>query len=247
MDLQGRTVVITGASRGIGAGLARALHAGGARVALCARHPPTLYEGERVLISQFDITHEAPMDAFVGRIEERWGAIHLWINNAGMLEPIAPLRDVPLEEFRRNLEVNVVGVFLGTRAYVRHLRRVGHRGGVLINISSGAARKGYAGWSPYCASKAAVDLLSESVAIEEQSIGLRVHAVAPGVVDTDMQTMIRATPAERFPSVGRFIQMKEEDSFSTIPHVARELVALAFGDEHAADPVRTSFAPEKRT
>ncbi|HTM22760.1 MAG TPA: SDR family oxidoreductase, partial [Kofleriaceae bacterium] len=239
-DLSGRTVVITGASRGIGAGLARALHARGARVALCARHPPTLYEGDRVIIAQFDITDEKPMDDFVARIEQRWGAIDLWINNAGILEPMMMLRDIPLADFRRNLEVNVLGVFLGTRAYVRHLHRRDHRGGVLINISSGAARKGYAGWAAYCASKAAVDLLSESVALEEQEIGLRVHAVAPGVVDTDMQTLIRATSADRFPSVDRFVQMKEEDTFSTIPHVAQELVALAFGSAHTSDPVRTS-------
>jgi NAD(P)-dependent dehydrogenase (short-subunit alcohol dehydrogenase family) len=244
VDLQDRTIVITGASRGIGAGLARALHAQGARVALCARNPPTLYEGERVLIAQFDITDEKPMDDFVDRIEKRWGTIDLWINNAGVLEPIQPLRDIDLADFRRNLEINVLGVFLGTRAYVKHLHRRRAEGGVLINISSGAARKGYAGWSAYCAAKAAVDLLSESVALEEQSIGLRVHSVAPGVVDTDMQALIRSTSAEDFPSVARFIDMKQQNSFSTIPHVAASLVALAFGPDPTTD-VRTSFPPPR--
>ncbi len=247
MNLDGRTAVITGASRGIGAGLARQLHARGLRVALCARNPPVLYEGDRVLIARFDITDEQPMDEFVTRVEQRFGHVDLWINNAGVLEPIGPIRDLPLEEFRRNLDVNVLGVFLGTRAYVRHLRRAG-KPGVLINISSGAARRGYAGWGPYCASKAAVDLMSECVALEEQEIGLRVHSVAPGVVDTDMQTLIRSTPPELFPSVDRFVEMKEKDTFSTIPHVAAELLELAFGEGRGTpeDPVRTSFPPDPR-
>src|SRR5262245_47505469 len=108
-ELNGRTIVITGASRGIGAGLAGELHARGARLALCARHPPALPEGERVLAARFDITDEPPMDEFVARIEQRWGAVDLWINNAGILEPIIPLRDVAAADFRRHLEVNVVG------------------------------------------------------------------------------------------------------------------------------------------
>ncbi len=245
MDLHGKTIVITGASRGIGAGLAEELHARGANLALCARGAPALPDGDRVLGARFDITAEAPVDAFVARIEQRWGTIHLWVNNAGVLEPIQPLRDIELAAFQHNIDVNIVGVFLGTRAYVRHLRRRSHRGGVLVNISSGAARKGYAGWSPYCASKAAVDLLSESVALEEQSIGLRVHAVAPGVVDTDMQALIRSTSADDFPSVARFVEMKQQNSFSTIPHVAASLVALAFGPDPTTD-VRTSFPPPTR-
>jgi len=244
MDPTDRTAVITGASRGIGAGLARELHARGMRVALCARSPLPLEAGDRVLTSQLDVTDEAAVDDFTARVEERFGAIDLWVNNAGVLEPIGPLRDVAVGDFRHALEVNVVGVFLGSRAYVRHLRRVG-QGGVLVNISSGAARNGYAGWSAYCAGKAAVDLISECIALEEKAIGLRVHSVAPGVIDTAMQELIRATPADRFPSVHRFVEMKAKDTFSTIPHVARELLALAFDPAHASDPVRTSFPPGK--
>ena len=92
----------------------------------------------------------------------------------------------------------MLGVLFGTQAFVRHLRRRGGEG-VLVNVSSGAARKPYAGWSVYCAAKAAVDRMTECVALEEAAHGLRAYALAPGVIDTDMQALIRATPAARFP------------------------------------------------
>jgi NAD(P)-dependent dehydrogenase (short-subunit alcohol dehydrogenase family) len=243
MNLEGKTVVITGASRGIGAGLARDFHDRGINLALCARGESALPDGERVITSQLDVTDSDAVEAFTSRAEETFGRIDLWINNAGVLDPIAPLRDIDTQEYRRHIEINVVGVFNGTRAYVRHLRRVGEPG-VLLNLSSGAARNGYAGWSAYCASKAAVDLMTESVALEESGIGLRAHAVAPGVIDTKMQEQIRACSKERFPMVDKFLEMKATDSFSSIGHVAKEMLALAFDPARADEPVRTSLPAE---
>lgn len=244
MDVAGKTAVITGASRGIGAGLASAFHTAGMNLALCARGESAVPDGDRVISARFDVTDEAAMEAFCAQAEARFGHIDLWINNAGVLAPIGPLREIEVADFRRHLDINVTGVFLGTRAYVRHLHRVGG-GGVLVNISSGAARNGYAGWSAYCAGKAAVDLLTESVAIEEQAIGLRAHAVAPGVIDTAMQELIRGTSADKFPMVDKFHAMKENDTFSSPEHVAREMLALAFDPARAGDPVRTGLSPGK--
>ena len=106
---------------------------------------------------------------------------------------------------RLHLEVNVLGVLHGSQAFVRHLHQRGGEG-VLVNVSSGAAQKPYAGWSLYCAAKAAVERMTECIALEEAAQGLRAHALAPGVIDTDMQRLIRATPAERFPEVDRFVE-----------------------------------------
>ena len=159
------------------------------------------------------------------------------MNNAGVLEPIAPLREVEPGAARLHLEVNVLGVLHGSQAFVRHLRRRGGEG-VLVNVSSGAAQKAYAGWSVYCAAKAAVERMTECLALEEAAHGLRAHALAPGVIDTDMQALIRATPQERFPEVGRFVERKREARFNSPRFVAEEILAIAF--DPAARPTEVS-------
>src|SRR5690606_4735570 len=160
MELQGKTVVITGASRGIGAGLAEEFARRGARLGLCARRAPVLAESDTVVAEQLDVRDAAAVERFGARVEERLGAIDLWINNAGVLDPIGPLREADPADLARHIEINVLGVMYGSRWYCRHRRRVGG-GGVLINVSSGAGRRGYHGWGAYCAGKAAVDRLSE--------------------------------------------------------------------------------------
>jgi len=126
-----------------------------------------------------------------------------------------------------------MGVFHGTRAYARHVR--GRDGkGVLVNISSGAARAGYAGWSAYCAAKAAVDLMTECVALEEREAELNAYSVAPGVIDTAMQEAIRACSADVFPSVEKFHELKRDNAFSTPEDIARKLLALAFSPTRGA-------------
>ena len=227
MRLAGRTAVITGASRGLGAGLAQAFAERGLRLGLCARGAPVLADGPAVLAARLDVRDAAAVAAFASAVEARFGAIDLWVNNAGVLEPIAPLREVEPGAARLHLEVNVLGVLHGSQAFVRHLRRRGGEG-VLVNVSSGAAQKPYAGWSVYCAAKAAVERMTECLALEEAAQGLRAHAVAPGVIDTDMQALIRATPAERFPEVGRFLARKREGRFNSARFVAERILALAF-------------------
>ena len=227
MELTGKTVVITGASRGLGAGLARDFARRGMKLGLCARSAPVLPDGPQVVAAELDVTGPDAVERFAAAVAERLGPIDLWINNAGVLEPIAPLRDVAPAAARAHLEVNVLGVVLGTQAFVRHLRRRGGEG-VLVNLSSGAARSPYAGWSLYCAAKAAVDRLTECVALEEAAHGLRAYAVAPGVIDTDMQALIRAAPAERFPEAPRFVERKRAGHFNTPAFVAERLLELAF-------------------
>jgi NAD(P)-dependent dehydrogenase (short-subunit alcohol dehydrogenase family) len=243
-DLKGRTAVITGASRGIGAGLARFFAGVGMNLALCSRSDPQMPSSDTVLASSLDVRNEAGMQGFADEVVSRFGAIDLWINNAGVLSPIAPLRDVSLEDFREHIDINLTGVFLGSRCYVRHVRaREG--GGVLINISSGAAWGGYAGWSAYCAGKAGVALLTDCIALEEADAGLRAHAVAPGVVDTEMQALIRSTSVDDFPSLDRFLEMKRDDSFNSIEFVAEFLLGLAFDPDQSSDEVDIRIPNEK--
>ena len=243
VDVSGRVAVITGASRGLGAGLAEHLSAAGMRLGLCARTRPALAGGPDVVAAHLDVTDAEAIEAFADDIAARLGPIDLWVNNAGMIEPIGPLRDTEPHAWARNLEVNVVGVANGARAYARHVRgRDG--GGVLVNVSSGAATKGYAGWSAYSAGKAAVERLTEVVSLEEADAGLLAYALSPGVIDTDMQAMIRATSPEQFPAVDRFHALKRDDAFNTPRHVARHLLALAFDSASRPDGVSVRVPPE---
>lgn len=227
MSFAGRTAVVTGASRGLGAGLARTFHEAGLRLALCSRSAPVLAEGERVLAQRLDVTDGNAVERFAAAAVDRFERIDLWVNNAGVLEPIGMLHDLASEEFSRHLAVNVLGVFHGSRAFARHLRRRSGEG-VLVNVSSGAGRRPYAGWSAYCAAKAAVDRMTECVAEEEREHGLRAYSVAPGVIDTDMQAAIRACDASRFPAVERFRELKRSERYNSPRFVAKRLLTLAF-------------------
>ncbi|MFP4062150.1 MAG: SDR family oxidoreductase [Halochromatium sp.] len=244
-DLTHKVALITGASRGLGAGLATRFLERGLRVAACARTQPALAgTADRVLTMAADVTDSEAISRLCEAAVARFGRIDLWINNAGLLAPIGPLRDNDPAAFARHIEVNVVGVFNGSQAFIRHLRARGGEG-VLLNISSGAARNAYAGWSAYCAGKAAVDRMSESIALEETDSGLRVHAVAPGIIDTDMQAMIRDCSPEQFPRVQKFLDLKANDGFSSPAFVADRLLDLAFGPDGAEQPVAMSLPLEK--
>ncbi len=219
----GQVAVVTGASRGLGAGLAAAFATEGLRLGLCARTVPQSPDQSESLCMSVDVSDAAMVDAFCTAVVERFGQIDLWINNAGVLEPIGRVVDDDPESLRAHVETNVLGAMYGSATFARH---VGQRPGtgVLVNITSGAATTPYEGWAPYCASKAAVDMFTEVIAREERGHGLAAYALAPGHVDTDMQALIRATPPDVLPSVGRFQRVHDERRFNPPAHVARYIL-----------------------
>ncbi len=227
MDLAGKAVVVTGASRGLGAALVELCLAKGARVAACARTEPP-FAG--AFTQRVDVADASQLATFADATFRRIGPIDLWVNNAGILGPIGPLRERSDSELARFLEVNVLGTLIGTRCFVRHLHATG-RSGVLLNLSSGASKKALPGWAAYCATKAAVDLLTEAVVLEEAPM-LRAHSVAPGVVDTEMQREIRDSSVESFPPIERFRKRHADGGLRAPEDVAAELLAIAF------DPAR---------
>lgn len=230
-----RVVVVTGASRGLGAGIARAAHGRGMSLVLCSRSAPVLPDGPRVLATKLDVRDAPAIDALAARAFERFGRVDLWINNAGLLEPVGPLSDVDPAALRELLEVNVLGVAHGSAAYARLLREHDQRG-VLLNISSGAARKPYHGWAAYCASKAAVDRMSEVIALEEGE-RMRVHSVAPGVIQTGMQALLRGKDETAFRDVARFIALHEDGMLVDPEQAGHKLLELAFDPAARRDAV----------
>ncbi|MGE0711426.1 MAG: SDR family oxidoreductase [Planctomycetota bacterium] len=236
----GRVAVITGASRGLGLGLAETFREHGLALGLCARTPPPLV-GEKVVARPVDVRDAAAMRAFAEEVRDRLGPIDLWVNNAAVLEPIAFARELGAEALLEHLRTNLAGALHGAQAFLATRAPEA----TLINVSSGAALKGYAGWGAYCASKAALDRLSECLALEEGAGGLRVFSVAPGVIDTDMQRTIRALPPERFPEVEKFHELKRQEAFNSPRHVAEHFLRIAFDPAARPDAVVARLPAER--
>jgi benzil reductase ((S)-benzoin forming) len=235
-----RVALVTGASRGIGAGLARAFHRRGMKLALCARSDPDEGElpddPERMYYRRVDVTDYAALERFAADAEEALGPVDLWVNNAGLLEPIGPLREVEPDAVRRHVEVNVLGVFHGMRIYLQRLHS-SRRNGTIVNVSSGAGVHPFAGWGAYCAGKAAVDMMTRVAADEERGQGIRIHALAPGVIETGMQQLIRRQEESDFPQVERFRELHASGKLLEPESPAAAILRIAFGDPLPDDAV----------
>ena len=203
------------------------------RLGLCSRGAPVLRNPESVCSHSFSVSDFDSFESFAQDVEKNLGPVDLWINNAGVLGPVGPLRDLPHEQISAHMTTDVVGLTYGSQLFVQHLHRTDHRG-VLINISSGAARGGYFGWTSYCASKAAVDNFTRALALEEED-RLRAYSVAPGVIDTAMQEQVRSCTKEQFPMVDKFHTLKANDDFNSPAFVAEKLLELAFGTEQTTE------------
>jgi benzil reductase ((S)-benzoin forming) len=221
-----RVAVVTGASTGLGAGMVETFAAHGALVGACARRIPDVGD----IRASVDITDAGALETFCNLVSAELGPVDLWVNNAGVIEPIEPLVDADPDGFAENVRINVAGTFNGVRTYLRH-RREHSGGGVLVNISSGVATYPVAGWGAYCASKAAVDMLTQVVRVEAEGSGLRAYAIAPGMVDSPMQELIRSVPPDRMPDVDRFIEAKEQGRFNEPRWVAESILAVARGEQ----------------
>ncbi len=187
-SLDNRVAVVTGASSGIGAAVARALSAAGARVALLARTPAALDEvaatlpGESLRLPA-DVSEGAQVAVAIDRVEEAWGVPDLVVTSAGVSRP-AVLDELTPELWRRTLDVNLSGTFYVAREAALRIRRAGATGDI-VTIGSELSVIGMAAYSAYCASKAGVLGLTRALAAE-LAPDIRVNAVCPGPVDTPM-------------------------------------------------------------
>ncbi|SDY32249.1 NADP-dependent 3-hydroxy acid dehydrogenase YdfG [Jannaschia faecimaris] len=216
-DLTNKTVLITGASRGIGAAAARAFAAKGARVALLSRSTGDIADlageiGDAALAIPCDVSNWTEMARAVDATVETFGSLDVVINNAGIIEPITPLAEVDVDGWNTVIDVNIKGVFHGMRAALPIMQAQG--AGTIITISSGAAHRALAGWSAYCTSKAGAKMLTEAAHVEHGET-LRIMGLSPGTVATQMQRDIKAS------GVGPVAALEWED------HIPPEWVADA--------------------
>lgn len=181
-----RVAVITGASRGIGAHLTRALLGAGWQVAGLSRSggTPEGVEGEPFQAFTCDVTDEQAVDAAVAHVVERYGQIDLLVNNAGAIEPEVPLWEADVDAWWQVMVVNVRGPFLLTRAVVPHMIAAG--GGRVINLNSGSGTRESDLLTAYHASKSALARLTGGVALAGADHGVLAFDLAPGVIESDM-------------------------------------------------------------
>ena len=196
MKLADKTILVTGASRGIGAEAARTFVAEGARVGLIARSFGAVAElaaelGDNALALACDVSDYAQVERATDQCRDTFGPIDGLVNNAGVIEPIAHLADADPRAWGQVIDINLKGVFHGMRAVLPAMTERGR--GTILTIGSGAAHGPVEGWSHYCASKAAALMLTRMVHKEVGDKGIRAISLSPGTVATQMQRDIKAS------------------------------------------------------
>lgn len=195
-DMTGKTVVITGASRGIGEAAAHIFAQAGANVVLTARGASQISAiadaiGDRALAVTCDVSRWEDVKAAMEAAVARFGTVDVLINNAGVIEPIGPMIDSNPAEWGHVIDVNLKGVYYGMRAVMPIMAAQG--GGSVLTISSGAAHNALEGWAHYCASKAGVHMMTKALHKEGAGKGIRAIGLSPGTVATQMQREIKAS------------------------------------------------------
>ncbi|WP_306120154.1 MULTISPECIES: SDR family NAD(P)-dependent oxidoreductase [unclassified Roseitalea] len=206
-DLEGRRALVTGARHGIGGETARVLARHGAHVAVCGRKPgdcePVVAEIMEAGGEAFDWALDVgDLGAVRGRVEgavEQLGGLDIVVNNAAVIEPMARLGAIDPQDFDRACRINLSGALAVVHAAWDTLMG----GGRVLNLLSGAAVGPMEGWAAYCASKAGLLMLTRSIDLEGTPVGIRGFGFAPGVVDTGMQTAIRAARINRVSDIPR--------------------------------------------
>lgn len=240
LELAGRVALVTGASRGIGAATARALDAAGASVALTARDRHALDSvAARLthphLVVVADLASPEAPEALAAEVEAHFGQVDVLVNNAGAAARL-PTTDTDAELIDRLYVVNVRAPLLLIKALIPGMR--GHGRGSIINLSSVSGVVGTPRRAAYAATKGAIDALTRSLAVELGPDGIRVNAVAPGVVDTDLWARNKAlqevverindqTPLRRW--------AKPEDIADVITFLASDRARFVTGETISAD------------
>lgn len=240
--------VITGASRGLGAALADLLIDPAHHLVCMARRPlTTLVERARaencvVDALQVDLVDVdkavAALELSLCEVDANSFTEICLINNAGTVLPIRPADKLLPEDIAASVAVNLSAPMALTCAFLR-LTADWPAQRKVVNITSGAAQKPYQGWSVYCATKAALDQFSRCVALEqrEHERGARIVALAPGMIDTDMQADIRSVAPEDFKEQSRFLALKESGQLASPEAAARRLISYLEGSDFGAQPV----------
>ncbi|MCX2573633.1 SDR family NAD(P)-dependent oxidoreductase [Pedobacter sandarakinus] len=226
-----KILIITGGSKGIGSGAVAAYLKNGYQIYSLARHAePNGVSGVNQII--VDLTEdgkaEAAMELIFENLNKHDVAFISLINNAGMLGQIAHLENIEPESISKTVTLNTLVPLLLTRLFIQKTKGWNAQK-TIVNVSSGAATKPYTGWTVYCATKAALDMMTRTVAAEQEDEvnGVKIIAIYPGVVDTQMQANIRMSNKEDFKTIDRFLALKETGGLATTETVGKQIYAIA--------------------
>jgi NAD(P)-dependent dehydrogenase (short-subunit alcohol dehydrogenase family) len=224
--LADKVIIVTGASRGIGAATAAALAKSSATVVLAARdgkQAAAVAEsiGEAASARACDVTDYAAVEALVAETRARFGRLDALINNAGVIDPIASIAESDPAAWARSVAINLVGAYHAVRAVLPGMIAAG--GGTIVNVSSGAALRPLEGWSAYCSAKAGLHMLTRAIALETAGQGIRVFGFQPGTTDTGMQEVIRASGVNAISRIPRA-------DLTPVAHPAAAIVYLCTAD-----------------
>ncbi|MBR3118304.1 MULTISPECIES: SDR family NAD(P)-dependent oxidoreductase [Oceanobacillus] len=238
--MEDKVVLITGGAGGIGQETAQLFLDNGAKVVLVDINKDALErakaslnaEPDRVVVIGADVTNEEDVKNYVKQTVDAFGKIDVFFNNAGINGPFAQIKDLEKEKFEQILNINVTGVFLGLKHVIKQMEVQGY--GSIINTASNAAYIGSAGMAGYIASKHAVAGITKTAALETASSGIRINAVAPAAIDTQMLADIQnnITPGEPEASGEAIKQGIPIGRFGAPKEVAQVVLFLA--SEHAS-------------
>ena len=242
-NIEGKVVVITGASSGLGEATARMLAAQGAAVVLGARRVDRIEAlaaevqaaGGRALAVQTDVTRSEQVQRLVEAAVEGFGRIDVIVNNAGLM-PSSPLERLKIDDWDRMIDVNIKGVLYGIAAALPHMQR--QKSGHIVNVSSVAGHRVRAGTAVYSATKHAVRVLTEGLRQEVKPYDIRTTIISPGAVDTELPDSI--TEADVQAGVKAFYEVAiPADSFA-------RAVAFALSQPPEVDINEILFRPTKQ-
>ena len=220
MSLNGKVALVTGASRGLGEGAARALAKEGAKVMVVARDRALAQKVARDIDGEglaCDVSDHAAIARVAAATRKRYGGLDILVNNAGVIEPLAELAVSDPAVWARNIQINLIGAYNAVHAALDGMIKSG--GGTIINVSSGAAYRPLEGWSAYCAGKAGLAMVTRSIKLETEGKGIRIFGFSPGTIDTDMQVKIRASGMNMISQIPRA-------NLSPVEHAVRGLLYL---------------------
>ncbi len=201
-DLNGRVALVTGASRGIGAAVARALHEAGAKLGLASRGGDDLGLAE-VVARPADVRDPAAMERIVAATVEAFGRLDILVVNAGV-GSYGPFLDLPAEQMEEMIDTNVKGLLYVTRAFLPHMIERGR--GHVVNLGSVAGHQVYPKGNVYTATKHAVRALTHALALDLAGTPIRVSSIDPGLVETEFSIVRFKGDRERAASVYRGLQ-----------------------------------------
>jgi benzil reductase ((S)-benzoin forming) len=230
-----KILIITGGNKGIGSGIVLEYKQNGYTIISIARsrNESSLYND--VVQVQLNLSETNAIENVFSEILTSIDSSNLetivLINNAGTLGMINRLERIEAPVIELAIQLNIVAPFILNSIFLRETKNWNCTKKI-VNISSGAAIKPYYGWSVYCATKAAIDMMTKAIAIEQDTIekGVKVIAIYPGVVDTAMQEQIRNSDSQKFIDVQRFIDFKESGSLVSTEIVGKEIFQIINSD-----------------